>query len=98
MANEGFSPVVPSEISDGLEIGREAFDEPHQLDNAVGFTFELARGTFLNSDKLSSAHWETPAKPPMKLARSSHQDATGLPCGGSPAVISQQLKTGCRMT
>jgi len=47
MANEGFSPVVPSEISDGLEIGREAFDEPHQLDNAVGFTFELARGTSL---------------------------------------------------
>ena len=37
-------PVVPSEVGDGLEIGREAFDEPHDLDVTMRFPFQLSAG------------------------------------------------------
>lgn len=37
-------PIVPSEVDDGLEVRCEAFDEPHHLDIAIGFPFQLATG------------------------------------------------------
>jgi len=38
--------VIPSEVCDGLEIGRETFDEPHDFDVAMRFPFQLTAGAY----------------------------------------------------
>jgi hypothetical protein len=39
------APGCPSEVGNGLEIGRETFDKPHHFDVAMSFPFQLTAGS-----------------------------------------------------